>query len=55
MMKAGVLALGLPAAVQDIGVGAFLFFFIALTTNQGRFLDWSARRAAMKMAKQQKA
>lgn len=54
MMKAGVLALGLPAAVQDIGVGAFLFFFIALTTNQGRFLDWSARRAAMKMAKQQK-
>ena len=55
MMKAGVLALGLPSAVQDIGVGAFLFFFIALTTNQGRFLDWSARRAAMKMAKQQKA
>ena len=54
MMKAGVLALGLPAAVQDIGVGAFLFFFIALTTNQGRFLDWSARRTAMKMAKQQK-
>ena len=38
-----------------LGVGAFLFFFIALTTNQGRFLDWSARRAAMKMAKQQKA
>ena len=54
MMKAGVLALGLPSAVQDIGVGAFLFFFIALTTNQGRFLDYSARRAAMKMAKQQK-
>ena len=54
MMKAGVLALGLPSAVQDIGVGAFLFFFIALTTNQGRFLDWSARRAAMKMAKRQK-
>ena len=54
MMKAGVLALGLPSAVQDIGVGAFLFFFIALTTNQGRFLDWSARRSAMKMAKRQK-
>lgn len=54
MMKAGVLALGLPSAVQDIGVGAFLFFFIALTTNQGRFLDWSARRTAMKMAKRQK-
>ncbi len=54
MMKAGVLALGLPSAVQDIGVGAFLFFFIALTTNQGRFLDWSARRTAMKVAKQKK-
>ena len=54
MMKAGVLALGLPSAVQDIGVGAFLFFFIALTTNQGRFLDWSARRAEMKMAKRKK-
>lgn len=51
MMTAGVVALGLPSAVQDIGVGAFLFFFIALTTNQGRFLDWSARRAAMKMAR----
>ena len=54
MMKAGVLALGLPSAVQDIGVGAFLFFFIALTTNQGRLLDWSARRAAMKMARQKR-
>ncbi len=53
MMTAGVLALGLPSAVQDIGVGAFLFFFIALTTNQGRFLDWSARKAAMKMARAQ--
>lgn len=51
MMTSGVLALGLPSAVQDIGVGAFLFFFIALTTNQGRFLDWSARKAAMKMAR----
>ncbi len=53
MMTAGVLALGLPSAVQDIGVGAFLFFFIALTTNQGRFLDWSARKTAMKMAKKE--
>ena len=51
MMTAGVVALGLPSAVQDIGVGAFLFFFIALTTNQGRFLDWSARKTAMKMAR----
>ena len=51
MMTAGVLALGLPSAVQDIGVGAFLFFFIALTTNQGRLLDLSARKTAMKMAK----
>ena len=53
MMTAGVVALGLPSAVQDIGVGAFLFFFIALTTNQGRFLDWSARKTAMKMARTQ--
>lgn len=51
MMTSGVVALGLPSAIQDIGVGAFLFFFIALTTNQGRFLDWSARRTAMKMAR----
>ena len=55
MMTAGVLALGLPSAVQDIGVGAFLFFFIALTTNQGRFLDWSARKAAMKIARSEGA
>ena len=51
MMTAGVLAIGLPSAVQDIGVGAFLFFFIALTTNQGKFLDRSARKSAMKLAK----
>lgn len=44
MLTAGILATGLPSAVQDIGVGLFLFLFIALTTNQSRFLDWKARR-----------
>lgn len=44
MLTAGILALGLPSAVQDIGVGVFLFLFIAMTTNQTRFLDWRARR-----------
>ena len=42
-LSAGILALGLPSAVQDIGVGLFLLLFIALTTNQGRFQDWRAR------------
>ncbi|MCF0230250.1 MAG: hypothetical protein HUJ76_11245 [Parasporobacterium sp.] len=51
MMTAGILALGLPSAVQDIGVGLFLFLFIALTTNQSRFFDAKNRRAAMKAAK----
>jgi len=44
MLTAGILALGLPSAVQDIGVGFFLFLFIALTTNQARFLDWRTRK-----------
>lgn len=43
LLTAGILALGLPSAVQDIGVGLFLLLFIALTTNQSRFLDWRAR------------
>lgn len=43
LLSAGVLALGLPSAVQDIGVGLFLLLFIALTTNQGRVLDWRSR------------
>lgn len=44
MLTAGILALGLPSEIQDIGVGLFLFLFIALTTNQGRFSDWRLRR-----------
>ncbi|MDO4572444.1 MAG: hypothetical protein Q4C13_03680 [Clostridia bacterium] len=49
MLTAGILALGLPSAVQDIGIGLFLLLFIALTTNQARFLDWRMRvkRAAL--------
>ena len=48
MLTAGILALGLPSAVQDIGVGFFLFLFIALTTNQTRFFDWRLRRLKIK-------
>jgi len=48
MLTAGILALGLPSAVQDIGVGFFLFLFIALTTNQNRFFDWRLRKIKIK-------
>lgn len=43
-LSAGILALALPAAVQDVGVGLFLLLFITLTTNQARFGDWRARK-----------
>ena len=38
-LTAGMLALGIPAAMQNIGVGLFLMLFIAFTTNQERFRE----------------
>lgn len=34
LLTAGMLALGIPAALQYVGIGLFLLIFIAFTTNQ---------------------
>jgi ribose transport system permease protein len=39
LLTAGMLALGIPAALQNVGVGLFLLAFIAFTTNQARLQE----------------
>lgn len=39
LLTAGMLALGIPAALQNVGVGLFLLVFIAFTTNQEKMRE----------------
>jgi ribose transport system permease protein len=39
LLTAGMLALGIPAALQNVGVGLFLLIFIAFTTNQEKLRE----------------
>ncbi len=43
LLTAGMLALGIPSALQNVGVGLFLLIFIAFTSNQSRI--YSAQKA----------
>jgi ribose transport system permease protein len=43
MLTAGLLALGLPSTVQNVGIGVFLLVFMTITTNQQRFIEWRER------------
>lgn len=40
LLTAGMLALGIPAALQNVGVGLFLLAFIAFTTNQEKMREY---------------
>jgi ribose transport system permease protein len=47
VLTTGMLALGIPSAMQDIGIGVFLMLFVAFTSNQERFKEThGARRRA---------
>lgn len=39
LLTAGMLALGIPAALQNVGIGLFLLIFIAFTTNQEKLRE----------------
>ena len=39
LLTSGMLALGIPAALQNVGIGVFLMLFIAFTTNQEKFKE----------------
>lgn len=45
LLTAGMLALGIPAALQNVGVGVFLLAFIAFTTNQEKISEVKRIRA----------
>lgn len=55
LLTAGMLAMGIPSAMQNVGVGLFLLAFIAFTSNQGKFFGArkSRKRAAAAKAGQQ--
>jgi ribose transport system permease protein len=48
LLTAGMLAIGIPSAMQNVGVGLFLLIFIAFTHNQLRIYD--ARKARDRVA-----
>ncbi len=48
LLTAGMLAMGIPSALQSVGVGLFLLIFIAFTSNQGKIYD--ARKARHRIA-----
>lgn len=53
LLTAGMLAMGIPAALQSVGVGLFLLIFMAFTNNQSKIYDArkSRQRVAEVMAK----
>jgi len=48
LLTAGMLAMGIPSAMQNVGVGLFLLVFIAFTNNQLKIYD--ARKARDRIA-----
>lgn len=51
LLTAGMLAMGIPSAMQNVGVGLFLLVFIAFTSNQGRLFEVYRSRARVRAAK----
>lgn len=47
IINTGLLSLGLPAAMQNVGIGLFLLAFIAITTNQGNLDRWRYNRSVL--------
>lgn len=52
LLTSGIVAVGMPSPMQNVGNGAFLILFMAISANQDRINDWNARR---KMAAELKA
>lgn len=48
LLTAGMLAMGIPSALQSVGVGLFLLAFIAFTSNQNKI--HAARKARRRLA-----
>lgn len=48
LLTAGMLAMGIPSTLQNVGVGLFLLLFIAFTSNQSKLYD--ARKARRRVA-----
>ncbi len=48
ILISGMLALGVPATLQNVGTGLFLLIFISFTSNQARMM--AARRAKRRVA-----
>ncbi len=48
LLTAGMLAMGIPSAMQSVGVGLFLLCFIAFTNNQSKI--YNARKARRRIA-----
>ena len=48
LLTAGMLAMGVPSTLQNVGVGLFLLIFIAFTSNQSKIYD--ARKARRRVA-----
>ena len=44
LLTSGIVAVGLPSPMQNVGNGAFLILFMAISANQDRINDWHARR-----------
>lgn len=50
LLTAGMLAMGIPATLQNVGVGLFLLIFIAFTSNQKRIREAKKARRRSRMA-----
>jgi len=44
MLMSGVIAVGMPSAMQNVGNGIFLIIFMAFSVNQERIIEWNERR-----------
>ena len=44
LLTAGMLAVGIPSAMQNVGVGLFLLIFMVITHNQSKFYDMRKAR-----------
>lgn len=51
ILISGMLALGVPSTLQNVGTGLFLLIFIAFTSNQARFIE--GRKAKKRVAAMQ--
>lgn len=55
LLTSGIVAVGLPSPMQNVGNGLFLILFMAISANQDRINDWAARRKMAAALKEEKA